>query len=279
MIGIYKIENLINGKVYIGQSIDIEKRWRVHKTELNNNKRVGSHLQNAWNKYEEENFKFEVIEECLKEELNKKEKYWIAYYKNNAYGVYNLTDGGDGIKNPDILTRYKMSIARLGKPLSDLTKQRISAANKGKPKPEFKELTKLRISNAHKGKHTTNLQKESVRKEMKSRWQTSEWRQKISDLHKGNSYALGYKHTPEEIEKIRKASLGRVVTEETRNKISKARLGKPLSEEHRRKAAMANVGRIWITNEINSKMIYPYELSNYLSQGYVQGRIYRKESD
>lgn len=93
--GIYCIRNLINGKRYIGQSIDICKRWIFHKWELNNNCHVNSHLQRAWNKYGEENFEFIIIELCTQEELNQKEIFWIEKFDSHKNG-YNLNDGGDG---------------------------------------------------------------------------------------------------------------------------------------------------------------------------------------
>lgn len=97
MIGIYKIENLVNGKVYIGQSTDIEKRWIYHRRDLRHNHHRNSHLQYAWNKYGESNFNHVIIEECKLEELNNKEKEYIKLYDstNRKYG-YNITIGGDG---------------------------------------------------------------------------------------------------------------------------------------------------------------------------------------
>lgn len=66
MIGIYKITNKINGKIYIGQSINIERRWKEHI--FDNRKNSLIHL--AIIKYGKENFSFEVIEECNQKELN-----------------------------------------------------------------------------------------------------------------------------------------------------------------------------------------------------------------
>ena len=96
MIGIYKIENKANGKVYIGQSVNIESRWKGHKSNLRNNKHQNDYLQKSWNKYGEENFDFSVLCECEKDKLDEKEIYYINQYKSTdgKYG-YNLREGGE----------------------------------------------------------------------------------------------------------------------------------------------------------------------------------------
>ena len=77
MIGIYKITNKLNGKSYIGQSTDIERRWREHHYRYWNNDNV---IYMAFRKYGIENFDFSIIEECSTQELNLREEYWINYY-------------------------------------------------------------------------------------------------------------------------------------------------------------------------------------------------------
>lgn len=97
MIGIYKIENNTNGKIYIGQSVNIQRRWCCHKSELNCNTHPNKHLQSSWNKYGEKSFTFSIITECEISELDKLEMCYIKKYKtyDEHYG-YNLTIGGDG---------------------------------------------------------------------------------------------------------------------------------------------------------------------------------------
>lgn len=75
--GIYKIENVTNGKLYIGSSVDIYRRWKEHTTSLNNNKHHSPHLQYSWNKHGKDNFKFEIIEICCEDELLVREQYYI----------------------------------------------------------------------------------------------------------------------------------------------------------------------------------------------------------
>ena len=93
--GVYKITNLLDNKCYIGQSVDIYKRWCDHckcgcgMDTPKNNKLYTAMLEDGL-----ENFSFELLEECLKEELNKKEAFYINLYESNDYG-YNITRGND----------------------------------------------------------------------------------------------------------------------------------------------------------------------------------------
>lgn len=103
MTGIYKITNLTNNKIYIGQSTNIQVRFRTHKKYNTPEKFNGSlsfeqeknmPIHQAIMKYGLSNFNFEIIEECPKEELNKKEKYYIEFYNSKVPNGYNIKDGG-----------------------------------------------------------------------------------------------------------------------------------------------------------------------------------------
>lgn len=130
--GIYMIKNTSNNKIYIGQSVNIYKRWEKHKSDLNNNRHDNKHLQNAWNKYGEDCFDFSIIEECVENELNDREIYYIQLYYsyNNLYG-YNMTFGGDGCVPTDEV-RLKMSeSAKNRPPISEETRKKHSARVSG----------------------------------------------------------------------------------------------------------------------------------------------------
>jgi group I intron endonuclease len=103
--GIYMIKNLTNEKIYIGQSVDIQKRFWDHKRELKYKTHRNSYIQRSWDKYGENNFLFEIIEEYPRELLNERETYWIKFYKsNNSTHGYNTNDGGDS-RSPNAETR------------------------------------------------------------------------------------------------------------------------------------------------------------------------------
>lgn len=91
MIGIYLITNKINGRCYVGQSVDIIRRWRQHKEVAH---REQAPLYKAIQKYGIENFDFCVLEECSREELDSKEIQYIEQY-NSYFCGYNQTRGGN----------------------------------------------------------------------------------------------------------------------------------------------------------------------------------------
>ena len=120
MVGIYKITNP-KGKVYIGQSVDIERRFKEYKVHLNF-KNISSKLYYSLKKYGSENHVFEVVEECSLEHLKEREIYWKQYYLNQFNNNW---------KSLLFLELYD----RGGGPRSEGTKYKISEGNKGKKKP------------------------------------------------------------------------------------------------------------------------------------------------
>lgn len=91
--GIYKITNLKTQQCYIGQSVDVAQRWKDHvKCGLGIDASATNKLYNAMQNEGAWSFTFELIEECTREELNKKEAYWIQMYQSDKFG-YNSTKG------------------------------------------------------------------------------------------------------------------------------------------------------------------------------------------
>lgn len=100
MIGIYKITNTTNNKIYVGQSVYIQRRINAHKsTAFNGLDPSYNHpLYCSIRKYGVDNFLFEIIEECSIEKLNIREKFWIDYYDSMVPNGYNLAYGSSVVQ-------------------------------------------------------------------------------------------------------------------------------------------------------------------------------------
>lgn len=166
---IYKITNIINDKIYVGSAIFLQSRWRQHRSDLNLNKHGNQLLQNAWNKYGEWLFKFEILEKVWdKTKLIEREQYWIDLLKTNQRETgYNLT----------IIAR-----SRLGVKASKEALERMSKSKIGLKQPRYaviaralaitsiprSEETKLKISNSHKkGKKISDEQRAKISNSLK----------------------------------------------------------------------------------------------------------------
>ena len=200
--GIYKIVNKINNKVYIGQSINIEKRIKKHKYNALI-KNIKHPLYDSIRKYSIDNFEFIILEEIKDiNELDLRELYWINHYKSNDlnYG-YNLRldcRTNKGFKHSK-QSKLNMSLSQTGKKLSIEHRKILSLSNKGKPKSEEH---KLKLSESHKGKIVSKETREKLSKSHKGKK-----RKPLSKKHKLN-ISLGNKNktlTNEHIKNLKKA--------------------------------------------------------------------------
>lgn len=197
MIGIYKITSP-SGKVYIGQSTDIEKRW---KTYFNYRAVHQKKLHNSLKKYGAENHTFTVVQECEEEQLNALERYWQEYYDVLGKNGLNLKlTSGDGF-NAKLSkeTIEKIRKAHKGKKLSDDHKKKLSIAFTGE-------------RNHFYGKTHTKETSKKISLSNKNRVHTEEARRKMSASQKGR------KHSEETKNKISKANIGIKKTIEQVNK-------------------------------------------------------------
>jgi group I intron endonuclease len=158
---IYKATNLINGKVYIGQTIQTLKKRRWKHLSASRNKKFTWHFYKSIRKYGENNFKWEIIDRANNiDDLNKKEEYWIKYYNSidEDYG-YNKTYGGNN-KRMLKSVKDKISKSNIGK---IRTKEHCKNISKNKKGLKMSENQKKKISNTLKGR---KFSKEHIRKKI-----------------------------------------------------------------------------------------------------------------
>ena len=115
--GIYKIENLINGKVYIGQSNDVKQRWKNHKWAINQEDKGQLPLYKAFKKYGIENFSFKVINMCDEDDMNELEMFYIevhnSFIRSENSNGYNSTLGGEGTRGYTVSDERKDYLRRV----------------------------------------------------------------------------------------------------------------------------------------------------------------------
>lgn len=179
MIGIYAITCTANGRVYIGSSLRIEKRWGEHRQSLRRGCHRNPHIQRAWKKYGESAFEFSVLIECHAEDLLDMEQSTLDAQK--LYGpVFNIGDDCDaparGRKHtPE--TRAKISAAARGRKLSPEACANMSMAAMGRVNtPE----SRAKMSAAHLGVPRTPETRAKISAGLKGRRVSPETRAKIS---------------------------------------------------------------------------------------------------
>lgn len=218
MVGIYKITNP-SGKIYIGQSINIQKRFLSYKYKLACEQ---PKLNRSFIKYGLENHKFEIIHECEVYELNDKERYYQELYDcigdNGLNLCYVKSSDKNGFHSEETKQKISKNNSRnklgtkltdeqkqhlrninLGKKLSEETKKKISIANKGKTvfiSEETKE--KLRIHNLGKKVSVETKLKMSNSQRNISKESKEKRKQGIIDFYKKNTgFRIGIKHSKE----------------------------------------------------------------------------------
>jgi group I intron endonuclease len=223
--GIYCIRNIINNKIYIGSSCNIKKRFRYHKWQLNNNRHHSFLLQNAWNKYGENSFVFEVLQEVETHLLITEEQKWLdekkTYQPENGYNISNIAGNPLNLFTEE--TRKKISLKNKGKIVSEETRKKMSASRLGKS-----------LSEEHK--------------------------KKLSEIKKGKTFSEEHKKNLSNSQ----IGLTRQFSEEHKKKLSEAKKGKCISSEHKEKISLTSRGRnSKLTTEQIIELISLYETGNH----------------
>lgn len=217
MMCIYLRTNNINGKQYVGQTVNFKVRecsWKSRQIYS------GGIIDRARAKYGVENFKTDVLRECqTQEELDYWEQYYIKTLNTKVPNGYNLTDGGGGTSGYELTEEHKrkLSESHKGMKASEEARQKMSLAHSGDKNIMF-------------GRTHTKEARDKIRNSKlgkKGHIQTEETKKKISETHKGN----------------KNPNFGKPLSDETKAKLSASMKGRKTSEETRRKMSEAAKNR------------------------------------
>ena len=211
---IYKIRNVINDKFYVGSTVDSRKRFWAHRKALRLGNHDCIHLQRAWDKYGEDCFKFEVIEQLnSKEELYPAEQKWLDEHFGKDY-CYNVAAHADSpMRNASPEIRAK---------LAEKTKAWLE--REGHPRQG------INLTPEERSKCAPHVSPKGDQHYRYGKTVSEETRKKIGDTQRGKPKAPGRTISAEGMAKIRAAAeaghyshwRGKQHTEESKLKMSKA---------------------------------------------------------
>lgn len=260
--GCYEILNTVNGKRYIGSTVDFTKRFAQHRHKLNTHAHKNAHLQFAWIKYGIGAFEFRVLMLCERSGT----LFWEQRYLDEFKPEYNIASSATapmlGRKFSD---DHKGKIAKantgkispfLGKKHTLETRALMSKNMRGIPKspehcvkigartlgtvrpPELRDRISGKLRGVKKAP-LSDSHREKIAEANRGKKQSAETKRKRSVSMVGNTNSLGYKHSDESKAKISRALKGRKgkpLSVEARRKISERQKGKPkppFTAEHR----------------------------------------------
>lgn len=180
--GIYIIKNKINGKFYVGSASNVTRRWQGHKYTLNRNINPCTRLQNAWNKYGENNFEFILLEKIEFTTNNKEEIKIILEEREQLY--LDSLDAVNKDKGYNVCPVAGSSLGRRSKSATKTKEELLLIASENKPKPNRQRKSLMRSLYAYTNSKNGSYDEEFTKqiKELRLDWFVDHCKEKKEKL-------------------------------------------------------------------------------------------------
>lgn len=215
--GIYQIRNIATGDFYIGSSVNMRTRAMKHLSLLNKSKHPNRHLQGAYIKYTPENFVFEPLFRCSKEDL--------IYYEQRAMDILNPT-----------YNHARIAGNTLGIKCSEEKARKISRAHKGK---KLSEEHRAAIAKGNTGRKPTKETLKKLKKAARQKADDPEWRRKVSEGRKGIACSEEHRKKISRAKSGVRANISKEALALRNKKIGEANKTRPISDKFRKNASLA----------------------------------------
>jgi group I intron endonuclease len=192
--GVYRVLNLINGRCYVGSSKNVAKRIRDHRLRLGLGSHANPRLQAGWNKYGEDAFTFEVLEECERDDLEAVEQKYIyefgAHYPRGGYNIREFAYTNRGI--PASAKQRQITRDRL----SGVKNPKLSAMLK---EPKRASASREKLNSFRRDPEVEQRRVEAIRRA----YQNPALRQKIAAAGNGRRFSDEHRARLSEQAKVR----------------------------------------------------------------------------
>ena len=228
--GIYMLRNTVNGRVYVGQSVDVYARWKEHcKAARRGHK---SYLYDSMRKHGVVAFELVVLEQCVATALDAREAYWMDHYQcHDETKGYNYRPAGQGTQAMTPLARARISARLKGKKMSPERVEQMRQISTGKP---CSAEARKKISAFHKGICVDAEARAAIKQEIAATHPKPVKEKKR--VLRTDSYK-----TPEFRQAVSERFAGKPKSEETKEKMRESRKNEPPEVRARRIAVLSAV--------------------------------------